>query len=576
MIELIAKVTYKNRMGDSSDTMADKRLYLGFDFSTQQVKAVVIDAALNVVCDERVTFDADLPEYRTVGGVNVKGRQVTAPTIMWVKALDMLMEKIRIAGVDFADVAGVSGCGQQHGSVYWRVGARDMLRKANPDKFLHDELAHAFSVLDSPVWMDSSTSAECRKLEEAVGGAQRLADVTGSRAYERFTGNQIAKIHRERAEAYANTERVSLVSSFAASLFVGDYAPIDLSDGGGMNLLDLEKKDWSDQCLDACAPDLRIKLSQPVPSSTIVGAISEYMIERYGFSPECKVVAFTGDNPASMAGLRMRPGEMGVTLGTSDCVFMWIPNKEQDEDASGGGPTPQTVGHVWPNPIETEDYMALLCYKNGSLSRERICNDAAEGSWEIFSQLLDSTPRGNFGNIGMYFDNPEITPPLLMGDFRFNKAGERVTRFASKEAEVRALVEGQFMAKRIHAEQMGFRVSKETRILVCGGASANDAILQVISDIFNAPVFTKETGPLCACLGGAYRAIHVLKAASGFGTVRMSFSDVVAESEGEAYESLGSGRSWRPQKDAASVYKPLMERYRALEQRILSRDDGSG
>ena len=61
---------------------------------------------------------------------------------------------------------------------------------------------------------------------------------------------QIAKIHSERAEAYANTERIALVSSFAASLFIGDYAPIDLSDGGGMNLLDLEKKDWSDQCLD--------------------------------------------------------------------------------------------------------------------------------------------------------------------------------------------------------------------------------------------------------------------------------------------------------------------------------------
>ena len=63
-----------------------------------KVKAVAIDSALNVVCDERVTFDADLPEYRTTGGVNVRGRQVTAPTIMWVKALDMLMEKIRIAG----------------------------------------------------------------------------------------------------------------------------------------------------------------------------------------------------------------------------------------------------------------------------------------------------------------------------------------------------------------------------------------------------------------------------------------------------------------------------------------------
>lgn len=67
---------------------------------------------------------------------------------------------------------------------------------------------------------------------------------------------------------------------------------------------------------------------------------------------------------------------------------------------------------------------------------------------------------------GMYFDNAEITPPLVMGDFRFNKAGERVARFASKEAEVRALIEGQFMAKRIHAEQMGFRVGEKSTFLL--------------------------------------------------------------------------------------------------------------
>jgi len=58
----------------------------------------------------------------------------------------------------------------------------------------------------------------------------------------------------------------------------------------------------------------------------------------------------------------------------------------------------------------------------------------------------------------MYFTHPEITPHNRQGDFRFNKSGERVSRFASKEAEVRALVEGQFMAKRIHAEKMGFKI----------------------------------------------------------------------------------------------------------------------
>ena len=65
-----------------------------------------------------------------------------------------------------------------------------MLAGLNPGKFLHDQVASFFSLLDSPIWMDSSTSDECQALEEAVGGPLALAEVTGSRAYERFTGNQ--------------------------------------------------------------------------------------------------------------------------------------------------------------------------------------------------------------------------------------------------------------------------------------------------------------------------------------------------------------------------------------------------
>ena len=45
-------------------------------------------------------------------------------------------------------------------------------------------------------------------------------------------------------------------------------------------------------------------------------------------------------------------------------------------------------------------FMALLCYKNGSLTRERVRDAAANGDWSIFSELIESTPRGNFGNIG--------------------------------------------------------------------------------------------------------------------------------------------------------------------------------
>ena len=41
-------------------------------------------------------------------------------------------------------------------------------------------------------------------------------------------------------------------------------------------------------------------------------------------------------------------------------------------------------------------------YKNGSLTRERIRDICAGGSWEKFEHLLTAAPPGNDGNIGMY------------------------------------------------------------------------------------------------------------------------------------------------------------------------------
>ena len=108
--------------------------------------------------------------------------------------------------------------------------------------------------------------------------------------------------------------------------------------------------------------------------------------------------------------------------------------------------------------------------------------------WTCLS--LNSTPRGNFGNVGLYYDYPEITPHNKNGDFRYNKTNEKVVKFASEELEARALIEGQFMAKRLHVEKMGFKTGSG-RILVTGGGSVNDSILQIIADVFNTPVYTQ-------------------------------------------------------------------------------------
>ena len=49
--------------------------------------------------------------------------------------------------------------------------------------------------------------------------------------------------------------------------------------------------------MDTCAPGLAELLGNPAPSTAVLGGVSGYLVEKYGFPSDCKVVAFTGDNP---------------------------------------------------------------------------------------------------------------------------------------------------------------------------------------------------------------------------------------------------------------------------------------
>ncbi|MBA0778297.1 hypothetical protein Gotri_006174 [Gossypium trilobum] len=104
--------------------------------------------------------------------------------------------------------------------------------------------------------MDCNTTAQCREIKKAVGGALDLSKITGSRAYERYTGPQIQKIFETQQETYENTERISLISSFMACLFSGAYACIDTNDG------------------------LEEKLGKLAPAHAVVGSIASYFVER--------------------------------------------------------------------------------------------------------------------------------------------------------------------------------------------------------------------------------------------------------------------------------------------------------
>lgn len=524
------------------------RLFLGLDSSTQGLKAVAVDESLRIVCEAGVKFDSDLPAYGTSGGVHHGADRltVTAPPLMWVEALDLLFARLQEARFPFGAVAAISASGQQHGSVFWKKGAAAKLAGLRPDRSLRDQLADAFSVSESPVWMDSSTTAECRAREAALGGAQAVADVTGSRAYERFTGNQIAKVARLQPAAYAETERIGLVSSFVASLLAGRYAPIDWSDGSGMNLLDIRRKAWDLKSLDLTAPGLAERLGAPAASHTVVGPIASALAARVGFAPDCLVIASTGDNPSSLAGLALRkPGDIAISLGTSDTVFGTL-----TEPRPSG-----REGHIFVNPVDPAGYMAMICYKNGSLTREAVRRDVKAATWDAYGELVGQTAPGNGGRIGFYIREPEITPPILKtGTFRFGPDGQPVAAFTPAQ-EARAVLEGQFLSMRLHGSAIGLRPAS---LLATGGASVDKAVLRILSDVFGVPVFTGDVSN-SAGLGAAYRALHGWSCAVAGGWV--PFAEVVPAMPGAV-------KAMDPDLASHQVYTQMLPRYAELEKRV--------
>lgn len=74
-------------------------------------------------------------------------------------------------------------------------------------------------------------------------------------------------------------------------------------------------------------------------------------------------------------------------------------------------------GFSWPN----ENFMSFYSsFRNGSLVRDAMKRAEAQNSWETFSALLDSTPRGNYGNMALHFNTMEIIPQAK-GVLRWNK-----------------------------------------------------------------------------------------------------------------------------------------------------------
>ena len=465
-------------------------LTLGIDSSTQGVKAVAWDAAAGkVVFSAAVNYGRDLPQFGSPDGFlpNEDVLVRHADPRMWVAGLELVLAKLQASGCPMGDIAAIGGDAQQHASVY--------LESLEP---------LVFSRSTSPIWMDSSTSAECAALDAKFG--PRLQADTGSPAIERFAGPQIMKFAKEDPAAYERTTRIHLLSSFLASYLVGEDMPIDTGDGAGMNLLNLRTGDWDAEICEFTAPGLKEKLPRVVESGedgrrkTQDASEAKPLAERFakfGLRPGIPVVPFTGDNPASLVGcFAEEPGTAVISLGTSDVFFAAMGSFHTD---------PAGCGHVFGNPMG--GFMSLSCFKNGSLARDRVRKELGV-DWTFFDETAwkQSAVQPSTSNLqprprAFPFFEAEITPKHAATGIEANFDWAS----AAPEVKIRAIVEGQIANMYERTRWIG----DFGTIKVTGGASRSRGIRETIASVFKAKVESIDV-PDSAAVGGARLAAKAL------------------------------------------------------------------
>lgn len=391
---------------------------------------------------------------------------------------------------------------------------------------------------------------------------------------------------------YAATSRISLVSSWLASILLGAIAPLDISDATGMNLWDIPANAWSTDLLTLTAGEsgaavdaLRAKLGDVrQDGGGSMGGISPYFVGRYGFSPECQVVPFTGDNPGTILALPLRPLDAIVSLGTSSTFLMITPTYK-----------PDPAYHFMNHPCTPGQYMFMLCYKNGGLAREKVRDalpkpaSGASDPWTNFNQAVLATPpldvrdpAADRAKLGLYFYLPEIVPNIKAGTWRYEcdpRDGSSLAESTNPwpaDKDARGIVESQALSMRLRSQRLVLPherpggkpalPAQPRRIYLVGGGSLNPAIARVMGEVLGSAegVYKLDVGGNACALGGAYKALWAMER---------------DEAAGETFDEL-IGKRWREEGAVERVddgyregvfekYGSVLGAFGEMEERIL-------
>jgi xylulokinase len=477
---------------------------IGVDVGTTGAQAVAVDEAGRVLATASSAYPLLTPKPQWTE---------QDPEAWWRAVREVIAVVSREVPTSDGAVCGVGLTGQMHGSVFLDT-AGDVIRPAL-------------------LWNDQRTGKQCAEITERVG-QQRLVEITGNPALTGFQAPKVLWLRDEEPEAYRRLAHVLLPKDYIRYRLTGEFAT-DASDAAGTLLLDLRKRAWSIEVLDALEVP-HAWLPTVCESPETAGSVLSDVAADLGLPSGTPVAAGGGDNAAAAIGTAItRDGVVSSSIGTSGVLFAHSDQAVVD---------PSGRVHAFCHAVPSAYCMlAVTLSAGGSL---RWWRDVTGMDYASLVEEAVTVPAGSEGLVFLPYLTGERTPHL---DPEARGLFLGLTARHTRGHLTRALMEGVLFGLRDGLEIMRGLGVRPTEIRATGGGATSGLWLQLQADVYGTPIHRLEMEE-----GAAYGAALLGHISAG------TFPNV----EGATGVVRSLEATTDPDPKAMQVYDSLYEVYRPL------------
>jgi len=441
-----------------------RTLLIGIDSGTQSTKAIVVDA------NSGQLLGASAGKYELLPGLPPGAKEQHPHT--WRDATAKATKAaLKQAKARPAEVKAIGVSGQQHGFVPLDK-AGEVIRPAK-------------------LWCDTTTAAECEEIMAKLGGVKGTIKKQGLAVLTGFTASKILWLKKHEPKNFARLATVLLPHDYLNYWLTGEKV-MEFGDASGTALLDVRKRKWCADTIEAIDADLAGKLPRLISSDQPAGRLSAATAKELGLTTDVLVSAGGGDNMMGAIGTgNTRAGTVTASFGTSGTIY-----------ACAEKPVVDPAGEIAAFCDSTNRWLPLLCTMNVTVATEMLRRDF-KMDFKAYDAAVSRSRPGADGLMLLPYFEGERTPNVPDGTGVYLGVRERTI---NTECFARATMEGVTLGMNYGLRRLADLGVKATQIRATGGGANSKVWRQIMADVFNAQVVTLKVGE-GAAYGAALQAL---------------------------------------------------------------------